>query len=190
MGAALSSHHSGAYTVRQNADINVTPFVDVMLVLLIIFMVALPVSTVSVKVDLPESNAQPIKAQPPVVVSEGLASYFSLFWDWSYGSRELKRLLASGFIPLERLVREPIGAYVNGAQDRFMELGMFFHYLLNYREDTKTVANEQGEVGPMRDMLRAMFRGQVATALPAYRTLNQDLAKVEADFKAFDFQIP
>lgn len=35
MAAALSSH-SSAYTVRQNADINVTPFVDVMLVLLII----------------------------------------------------------------------------------------------------------------------------------------------------------
>lgn len=69
MGVALSSHHSGAYTVRQNADINVTPFVDVMLVLLIIFMVALPVSTVSVKVDLPQSNAQPIKAQPPVIVT-------------------------------------------------------------------------------------------------------------------------
>ena len=68
MGAALSSH-SGAYTVRQNADINVTPFVDVMLVLLIIFMVALPVSTVSVKVDLPESNATPITSQPPVIVS-------------------------------------------------------------------------------------------------------------------------
>jgi TonB system transport protein ExbD (group 1) len=73
MGAALSSHHSGAYSIRQNADINVTPFVDVMLVLLIIFMVALPVSTVSVKVDLPESNAQPIKSQPPVVVSLTLA---------------------------------------------------------------------------------------------------------------------
>lgn len=69
MGVALSSHHSGAYAVRQNADINVTPFVDVMLVLLIIFMVALPVSTVSVKVDLPQSNAEPIKAQPPVIVS-------------------------------------------------------------------------------------------------------------------------
>src|SRR5688572_27751046 len=69
MGAALSSHHSGAYTLRQHADINVTPFVDVMLVLLIIFMVALPVSTVSVKVDLPESNAAPIASQPPVIVS-------------------------------------------------------------------------------------------------------------------------
>ena len=42
-------------------EINVTPFIDVMLVLLIIFMVAAPLSTVDVAVDLPVSNA---KAQP------------------------------------------------------------------------------------------------------------------------------
>src|SRR5580658_4683596 len=40
-------------------DINVTPFIDVMLVLLIIFMVAAPLATVDVPVDLPSSNAQP-----------------------------------------------------------------------------------------------------------------------------------
>ena len=39
-------------------DINVTPFIDVMLVLLIIFMVAAPLATVDVPVDLPSSNAQ------------------------------------------------------------------------------------------------------------------------------------
>lgn len=38
-------------------EINVTPFIDVMLVLLIIFMVAAPLATVDVKVDLPVSNA-------------------------------------------------------------------------------------------------------------------------------------
>ena len=40
-------------------EINVTPFIDVMLVLLIIFMVAAPLSTVDVAVDLPVFNAQP-----------------------------------------------------------------------------------------------------------------------------------
>ncbi|MFC3099239.1 TonB system transport protein ExbD [Alteraurantiacibacter palmitatis] len=40
-------------------EINVTPFIDVMLVLLIIFMVAAPLATVDVKVELPVSTAQP-----------------------------------------------------------------------------------------------------------------------------------
>jgi biopolymer transport protein ExbD len=43
----------------ENHDINVTPFIDVMLVLLIIFMVAAPLSTVDVAVDLPVSTAKP-----------------------------------------------------------------------------------------------------------------------------------
>ena len=40
-------------------EINVTPFIDVMLVLLIIFMVAVPLATVDVRVELPASTAQP-----------------------------------------------------------------------------------------------------------------------------------
>ncbi|MEH2920684.1 TonB system transport protein ExbD [Samsonia erythrinae] len=40
-------------------DINVTPFIDVMLVLLIIFMVAAPLATVDIRVDLPASSAVP-----------------------------------------------------------------------------------------------------------------------------------
>ena len=42
-------------------EINVTPFIDVMLVLLIIFMVAAPLSTVDLPVDLPSSSAAPAK---------------------------------------------------------------------------------------------------------------------------------
>jgi biopolymer transport protein ExbD len=51
-------------------DINVTPFIDVMLVLLIIFMVAAPLATVDVPVDLPSSTAQPQQRPPkPVYIS-------------------------------------------------------------------------------------------------------------------------
>jgi TonB system transport protein ExbD (group 1) len=51
-------------------DINVTPFIDVMLVLLIIFMVAAPLATVNVPLDLPVSSAQ-VQPDPkhPVIVS-------------------------------------------------------------------------------------------------------------------------
>jgi biopolymer transport protein ExbD len=47
--------------LAENHEINVTPFIDVMLVLLIIFMVAAPLSTVDVNVDLPVSTAKPAK---------------------------------------------------------------------------------------------------------------------------------
>lgn len=53
-----------------NHEINVTPFIDVMLVLLIIFMVAAPLATVDVKVDLPVSTATPApKPEKPVFLS-------------------------------------------------------------------------------------------------------------------------
>jgi biopolymer transport protein ExbD len=53
-----------------NHDINVTPFIDVMLVLLIIFMVAAPLATVDVKVDLPVSTATPApKPDKPIYLS-------------------------------------------------------------------------------------------------------------------------
>jgi biopolymer transport protein ExbD len=45
--------------LSENHEINVTPFIDVMLVLLIIFMVAAPLSTVDVPVDLPAARATP-----------------------------------------------------------------------------------------------------------------------------------
>jgi len=52
------------------AEINVTPFVDVMLVLLIIFMVAAPLLTVGVPIDLPETAAKPMEGQTePITVS-------------------------------------------------------------------------------------------------------------------------
>ena len=57
MAAKLSGPGGGSkYTVEQNSEINVTPFVDVMLVLLIIFMVAAPLASVSVEVKLPSRS--------------------------------------------------------------------------------------------------------------------------------------
>ncbi|HEX8403272.1 MAG TPA: biopolymer transporter ExbD [Duganella sp.] len=68
MGARLSS--GPAHRPGPVSDINVTPLVDVMLVLLIVFMVAAPMMTAGVKVDLPTSSAKPLEEpKPPIVVS-------------------------------------------------------------------------------------------------------------------------
>ena len=56
--------------IRPMSEINVTPFVDVMLVLLIIFMVAAPLLTVGVPIDLPETEASALNSQTqPITIS-------------------------------------------------------------------------------------------------------------------------
>jgi biopolymer transport protein TolR len=60
IGGGRNGDRRGRY--RAMADINVTPLVDVMLVLLIVFMVTAPMLTSGVNVDLPKTNAQPLNA--------------------------------------------------------------------------------------------------------------------------------
>src|ERR1700693_2081565 len=88
-------------------EINVTPFIDVILVLLIIFMVAAPLSTVDLPIDLPSSTATPQKkpAKPP---------YLSIKPDLA---------LAIGETPVKRvdLVRS-LDAMADSSKDRFIFL--------------------------------------------------------------------
>ena len=66
MGAQLAGKSGGRGKrrgYRAMAEINMTPFIDVMLVLLIVFMVAAPMLTVGVPVDLPKTNAAPLEPQ-------------------------------------------------------------------------------------------------------------------------------
>ena len=72
MGASLNrpGGRGGRSRHRPMGEINVTPFVDVMLVLLIVFMVTAPLLTVGVPVDLPKTKAGQISADAaPLVVS-------------------------------------------------------------------------------------------------------------------------
>ena len=69
MGAGVK-RSTGGRRHRPMGEINVTPFVDVMLVLLIVFMVTAPLLTVGVEVDLPKTKAGAINADAaPLVVS-------------------------------------------------------------------------------------------------------------------------
>src|SRR6201996_9398746 len=69
MAAKLGGAKGGKYSLGQNSDINVTPFVDIMLVLLIIFMVSIPPATIAIKVDLPPAlnNPNPPKTKPTYI---------------------------------------------------------------------------------------------------------------------------
>ena len=72
MAAKLSGPGGGdGKTIEQNSEINVTPFVDVMLVLLIIFMVAAPLATVSIRLDLPPAvpPVDPTEVKEPVYIT-------------------------------------------------------------------------------------------------------------------------
>ncbi len=64
---------------RPVAEINVVPYIDVMLVLLIIFMVTAPIVSQGVKVDLPSANSEalPADGKPPLVASiDAVGEYF------------------------------------------------------------------------------------------------------------------
>ena len=56
---------------RPISEINVVPYIDVMLVLLVIFMITAPLLTQGIKIDLPQADAEPVptEADDPVVVS-------------------------------------------------------------------------------------------------------------------------
>jgi biopolymer transport protein ExbD len=64
MAASIAETGDDDDDFEENHDINVTPFIDVILVLLIIFMVAAPLSTVDLPIDLPSSTAIPQKKPP------------------------------------------------------------------------------------------------------------------------------
>jgi biopolymer transport protein TolR len=69
-GRSKRAHFGRRRTSKQMSDINVTPMVDVMLVLLVIFMVTAPLLTVGVEVDLPNTKASEIRGDDePLAVS-------------------------------------------------------------------------------------------------------------------------
>ena len=93
---AQSSKH------RFAADINVVPYIDVMLVLLVIFMVTAPMLTQGVKVDLPKANSQSLDSkQEPLIIS--LNQQGELFLN--LGNKEQAKDLASITTAIQKVLQ-------------------------------------------------------------------------------------
>ncbi|MFL9924418.1 biopolymer transporter ExbD [Herbaspirillum lusitanum] len=88
-GGFNDNQHSGPM-----ADINVTPMVDVMLVLLVIFIISAPLFTHALKLDLPTAKSSPAP-EKPTTVSIGIDAVGKLFWkDQPVSKDELQQRLA------------------------------------------------------------------------------------------------
>jgi biopolymer transport protein TolR len=142
-GGVISGASSGGRRGRRRkskskpmSEINVTPFVDVMLVLLIIFMVAAPLLTVGVPVELPKTaaNALPTEEEEPLTITLSLDGLVSIMNTEVPENDLINRLRAiaaerasdkvflraDGAIPYERVV-QIMGALNNGG---FSNIGL------------------------------------------------------------------
>ncbi len=89
---AFSSNSGGSGLM---ADINVTPLVDVMLVLLIIFMITAPLMSHKIKVELPKANPNQTAADKMVPIDLAIRADGTMYWnDNAVSNAELKARLA------------------------------------------------------------------------------------------------
>jgi biopolymer transport protein TolR len=130
------------------ADINVTPFVDVMLVLLIVFMITAPMLAAGMRVELPQAKtAQPLDPKEPVIIT--VAKNKTLF----VGRDEVTR---AGLVPAVRAklggdTNRPI--YVRGDREvAYGEVvGIMDQLALNGLSKISLVANASGATPPPDD---------------------------------------
>lgn len=109
-GGRRGGRRRGRRRARAMAEINVTPFVDVMLVLLIIFMVAAPLMTVGVPVELPKTaaNALPSESEEPLTItlaSDGSVAIQGTTTERANLITKLRRWLRSANLPRYSCVR-------------------------------------------------------------------------------------
>jgi len=97
------------------SEINVVPYIDVMLVLLVIFMITAPLITAGVKVDLPQAQGEPLstEAETPLIASiDKEGQYFLTVGDTQDEAINLSQLIT--LVKAHREVNPKVDVYVNG----------------------------------------------------------------------------
>ncbi|MEH6665823.1 MAG: biopolymer transporter ExbD [Brevundimonas sp.] len=121
---ATKIKHQGGKVEELNSDMNVTPFVDVMLVLLIIFMVAAPLATVSIRLDLPPASPPPPgeELKEPVFISIQDDTALYVVDQETTLENLIPTLNAALAVPNPREERVFVRANPDVTYDRFMEV--------------------------------------------------------------------
>ena len=128
MAAKVAGGSKKRFDLGQNADINVTPFVDVMLVLLIIFMVTAPLATVSIKIDIPPALKPTKPTKPPTYLSIDQNGGISVSFATGPNSTEMHpATLANmaGIIAQSLAVPNPTNEQVFIRADQHVRYGVF-----------------------------------------------------------------
>jgi len=127
---------------------------------------------------------------PPPWISEGLASFFEMYWAYDWVLERYDQIRAAGnLIPLRDLLSANLAAYASRPEDRFIQLGVLFSYLIQHREDTKTIVSDDGErAAPFVDYVRAyLTRNASATRMPLHQLFRADIDQLERELLAFEF---
>jgi biopolymer transport protein ExbD len=128
MAAKVAGGGKKRFDLGQNADINVTPFVDVMLVLLIIFMVTAPLATVSIKIDIPPAQKPTTPTKPPTYISIDQSGNISVSFATGPASTEMRPATLdnmAGIIAQSLAVANPTNEQVFIRADQHVRYGVF-----------------------------------------------------------------
>ncbi len=136
MAAKISSGGGSKFDLGQNSDMNVTPFVDVMLVLLIIFMVVAPLATVSIKIDLPPAKPpkSDSKDKPPTFIS--ITDSGQIFVSMGKSSMKTSSMDAlKTDLPLSLSVPNPLNERIFIRADRHVRYRQFMDVINQLQRD-------------------------------------------------------
>lgn len=109
----MAVHRQYRQRRKQMSDINVVPYIDVMLVLLIIFMITAPILTQGVQVDLPQADANPVSmpdenTEPLVVSVDAQGNFYASIGDKQDEPLGAQELMAKTAAVLRRNPQTPV----------------------------------------------------------------------------------